>query len=412
VPSKRNQWYPLTRVAKYHDGLGISPDFELFTEGYSWDDLITSQDHPAWPPERGSTGDIGGDFLVVKREYEDTGSEQEYDVVSGWQYWIGRQFAHAESVSDSTFPVVVPTSQAELEAMATSTIAHILPTNPLSNLSQFLGELREGIPSLPGIRSWRNRAQVARSAGDEYLNAQFGWLPLISDLKKFNNAVTNSDVYLRRYEADSGKLLRRRVELIDESDTDKSVESGVGVFPTPAPPFAMPFDLYDSLTGEKETYTTTRRKVWLSAAFTYYLPPYKPDESNLIRNEQLTNYLYGTRPTPEVLWNLAPWTWAADWFGNFGDIIHNVSAFQSDGLVMPFAYIMETKSVDVYHRIQRGFTSFPTATFTQGFKTTTKQRVKATPYGFGLDLGSLTDRQWAIITALGLTKSRTQLKFD
>jgi hypothetical protein len=398
-------------VANYHDFAGISPDFDLYAEGYSSNDLLLSEGHP-WPRMRGTGGDIGGEFWVVKRDYESSGSDKDYEVYSGGQYWKGRQFAHAYNVTNSTFPVVLPSLQSDLERTATSAIARILPTNPLSNLSQFLGELREGLPSLPGIRSWRNRTLIARSAGDEYLNAQFGWLPLISDLKKFNYAVTHSDVLLRRYEANSGKLLRRRVEILDDSDISESSESGIGVFPTPHPPYAMPFDFYSGIHGKKTTLTTKRHKVWLSAAFTYYLPPYEANGNNLKRNEQLTNYLYGTRPTPELLWNLAPWTWAADWFGNFGDVIHNVSAFQADGLVMPWAYIMETKSTEVHHRIQRDFVSYPTGTFTQTFKTTSKVRFKATPFGFGLDLGSFTDRQWAILTALGLTKSRTQLKFD
>lgn len=405
--SKRSTYWSNKLMSYYHDNWGISPDEYYYTDGYSFQDLILSQGHP-WPPRGGFSGDRGGSFAVMKRDYSDSGSETEYEVWRSGQYWKGRQFAATAEVSDANFPIVVPTPEAELLALSTSVIANILPTNPLSNLSTFLGELREGLPSLPGIRSWRNRASTARNAGGEYLNYQFGWLPLISDLKKFSNSVKNSDALLKDYAANSGKLLKRHVVIVDEGHTD--TEEDGDWFPIPWPPGAMPFNLYNGF-GKRSHYTTHHRKIWFSGAFTYYLPPFKENDLNVKRNEQLYNYLYGTRVTPEVLWDLAPWTWAADWFGNFGSILHNVSAFQNDGLVMPYGYIMETKSAEVAYRTVQEFYSYATGTFTQNFKTTSKVRFKGTPYGFGLNLGDLDPRQWAIITALGLTKSGTRLKY-
>jgi hypothetical protein len=81
-------------VANYHDFAGISPDFDLYAEGYSSNDLLLSEGHP-WPRMRGTGGDIGGEFWVVKRDYESSGSDKDYEVYSGGQYWKGRQFAHA-----------------------------------------------------------------------------------------------------------------------------------------------------------------------------------------------------------------------------------------------------------------------------------------------------------------------------
>jgi hypothetical protein len=130
----------------------------------------------------------------------------------------------------------------------------------------------------------------------------------------------------------------------------------------------------------------------------------------LKRNEQLSNHLYGTRFTPEVLWDLAPWTWAADWYANTGDVIHNVSAFAADGLVMPYAYIMETKSkrkrLDAFQK----YRTYGQRQYMQSFTTTVKKRCGASPYGFGVTFDSLTPRQIATITALGMTKSGTQYR--
>lgn len=405
--SRKEVFWPPTVMAYYHDTLGISPDSEVVTEGYAFQDLIISEGHP-WPPSKGDIADRGGSFAVMRREYSDSGTHNEYECWRSGQYWKGRQFAVTQQVSDADFPVVVPTPKAELSALATMAIANILPTNPLSNLSTFLGELREGLPSLPGIRSFRDRSSIARNAGSEYLNHQFGWLPLISDLKKFSNAVKNSDALLKAYEKNSGKLLRRTVRIVSDSQTEK--EDLPGWYPVPYPPGAMPFNLYDGF-GDLTGITTTRRNVWFSGAFTYYLPPFKENDLNVKRNLQLHNYLYGSRVTPEVLWDLAPWTWAADWFGNFGSILHNVSAFQNDGLVMPYGYIMETKSSEVTYRKLQKYVTYADATLTQTFKTTSKVRFRGSPYGFGLTLGDLTSRQMAIIGALGLTRG-SKLKHD
>jgi hypothetical protein len=116
--------------------------------------------------------------------------------------------------------------------------------------------------------------------------------------------------------------------------------------------------------------------------------------------------------TPEVLWNLSPWSWAADWFANTGDVLHNISAFRDDGLVMPYAYIMR-KRTHIVEQDLDGYTLRrlgPQPGVSQRFTTTVKSRHKATPWGFGLNPLSFTVRQWAITTALGLSKSHGQMR--
>jgi len=39
-----------------------------------------------------------------------------------------------------------------------------------------------------------------------------------------------------------------------------------------------------------------------------------------------------------------------------------------------------------------------------------KTRVRASPYGFGLSLDGLSDKQWSILGALGLTKAPRSLR--
>jgi len=116
--------------------------------------------------------------------------------------------------------------------------------------------------------------------------------------------------------------------------------------------------------------------------------------------------LLGLDLNPETLWEMAPWSWAVDWFTNAGDVIHNVNAWSSDGLVLKYGYIMEHTIVrDIYTWV--GDTRFKPDTVYPDvvvLVTETKLRRRATPFGFGLTFSSLTKRQKAIAAALGLTR--------
>jgi hypothetical protein len=118
------------------------------------------------------------------------------------------------------------------------------------------------------------------------------------------------------------------------------------------------------------------------------------------------DHLMGIRLTPETVWNLAPWSWAVDWFTNTGDIIHNISAFARDSLVMKYGYIMSHDHLDGYC-VMPGGTNF-NGNITGGSVTYLRDRKKrfpASPYfGFGTT-GSLSAGQKAILLALGLSRT-------
>jgi hypothetical protein len=115
----------------------------------------------------------------------------------------------------------------------------------------------------------------------------------------------------------------------------------------------------------------------------------------------------GLNPTPDVLWQVTPWTWAVDWFSNAGDVISNWSAFHIDGLVMRWGYQMEHSIIrDTYSLVgARDVSGDAQPVSDVTFITETKVRVKATPYGFGIDLGGLSPFRLSILAALGLSRS-------
>jgi hypothetical protein len=153
--------------------------------------------------------------------------------------------------------------------------------------------------------------------------------------------------------------------------------------------------------------TETTRNRWFSGAFTYYLPSDYSTRGAMARQLAMAKKTIGLSLTPDVVWNLAPWSWAADWFFNVGDVLSNVTDWATDGLVMKYGYMMEhTRSVNTYY--YSGFTGLKSGHAVPtplSLVVETKQRRKANPFGFGLTWGGLSPRQLSILAALGITKT-------
>jgi hypothetical protein len=240
----------------------------------------------------------------------------------------------------------------------------------------------------------RNKVAFFRSLGPEYLNYEFGWKPLVSSFLDAAKAVTESEKILTNLAKHSGKELRRHRLLPMVRETDIQVQDGIN-------PTWMPGS-WISPAARLSTTTTTTRKQSFSGCYTYHYDPGQMNEVSRIATQ--ARLLYGLELTPEVLWNLAPWSWLVDWFANVGPLLHNVSSFQSDGLVMKYGYVMEevTRTIRRSNRANVFIGSHP-STVVDEFHGTWKRREQASPYGFGLNSIDFTNRQWAILGALGLT---------
>jgi len=291
-------------------------------------------------------------------------------------------------------------------------ISRSLPTDPVASFGTLLAELaREGIPSVPGSQllrrdpSVKNRIDATREGmrrgGSEYLNYQFGVAPTISELRKFHSAVKNSVEILEQLERDAGRLVRRRYDFPEEVETVVLTEGTR----QPYPPINAQF--YSSLQGEYKVVRTTRTRYWFSGAFTYRLPLADEAYGRFRQAEQRLNKLFGLRLTPEVLWELTPWSWVIDWKSNVGETLKNLSSFSRDGLVMRWGYVMCHMTITDTHTTQANLKS-GTRLLTQSFTTEVKKRLKATPYGFGLDPDwkDLSSFQLAILASLGFSRAR------
>lgn len=298
----------------------------------------------------------------------------------------------------------------------TAAINRTIPTHPVAGLATALGELRrDGLPSLSGSELLKNRTHdLRKSVGSEYLNLEFAWKPLISDLSKTLYAVNQAGAIWRQLERDSGRIVRRSYVFPVETSVATKVDYGgnytmdwTGQFSGSTELKLQPYagqNLVQSLTNTREVY--------LKAGYSYYLPG--SDSSpvgKLYGFENKVNSLLGTRLTPEVVWNLAPWSWLADWNANIGDNIANASRLSSDGLVIRWAYLMVKDSTRWDYTLSGvRFNGGPTITESGSSTSVRKVRIQASPFGFGLNPNSFTGRQWAILAALGMTQSPRALR--
>jgi hypothetical protein len=295
-------------------------------------------------------------------------------------------------------------------------IRDTIPTKPIANLSTTTAEiLREGIPQAIGsILSLASRADFFRSLGKEYLNAEFGWAPLVRELNNIAKIVINYDAILHQYRRDSGLIVRRRYAYPPDVtyNTIATVSNAAcnDVTWANAPDVnSKGANVFNSWAERLGTLVVTDRvyeRYSFAGAYSYYLNIGSSAVDQSERFVQEANKLLGLRITPEVLWNLAPWSWLVDWVANIGTNLSNASALQSDGLVIRWGYLMRhfvshrrfTLTGPVLSNGDRG-------PFSLTYIVQRKERVKATPFGFGLNPNDFSAGQWAILAALGMSKA-------
>lgn len=390
-------------VQRITDSYSQRTDFPKGTQ------VTVSENHPAWRSRKGqSRQDIGGDFSTIKTSIRGTESHgtvtrvlpsTDYDQYSEYTGPI-----LAINPTLVSFPSPIQSTNSALNAWGAKAIANAKPTNALVDLSVALGELLGpgGIPRMIARSSnWNSGIQRAlKSSADDYLEVQFGWTPILNDIISFASVVERFNQLVKQYERDAGRVVRRRwsFEPINtKTDT---------VFDSSAVPFMTPGNssILSGVSGRVYRRRETSIRRWFSGAFTYFLPTGYSSRNRLLDFGPEARKLLGLEPSPETLWNLAPWSWAVDWFSSAGDVVSNVSDWSTDGLVMPYGYIMEhCVSTDTY---MWGKTAGTFAVQPSPITVTRESKVrrKANPFGFGLTWGGLSTRQKSIIAALGISR--------
>lgn len=317
----------------------------------------------------------------------------------------------------------------DLNAYGNRLLKAALPTNSVANLSISLAEvLREGIPAVIGTKlvglnglqerishfrdlpkryTYKAEGPHLRNASEEYLNYVFGYAPIVKEVRNLASLALQSSRMVLQYSRDSDRVVRRRREIPDEVTTeerDLGSLNGNNLLPN----FLSGQFIYG---GSVKMYTRTTRSTWFSGAFQYSLGS---DDSILAQAslvEKQANHLLGLRLTPSVIWALTPWSWLADWFSSVGSVLQTASALQSDGLVIRYGYLMQTTTVERIIQASgvQSLSTWNPRAFATTYKSVRKERVRSTPFGFGLTDAQINEQQWSILGALGLTKAPKKL---
>lgn len=385
-----------------------------------------SENHPEWRSLDRPDGDVGGDFFTQKR-YATISDQRIHRVVSGWRNYDSSSvyrgtykgpliLQDAQTPETMPFPNFAHSSDAALNAWGATAIARCAPTKPTASLATALLELyREGLPKMIGKESWATRTkdirEQLRSPGSEFLNYQYGISPLINDISDFVKTVKKMDKLINQYVRDHGNVVRRRYSFPPEVSSSESVvrnqafPGGRGLGGD-----MINFDVTRTSQVIRRRETSVRR--WFSGAFVYHLPHtvlqeiYTPYASDW----QVARRLLGLELSIDTLWELAPWSWAVDWFSNVGNVIYNASTWSDQGLVMQYGYIMEHSIArDTYTYVGSPYiygSSYEGQPASISLVSETKKRRRANPFGFGLTMSALSDTQKSIVAALGLTRLR------
>jgi hypothetical protein len=321
-------------------------------------------------------------------------------------YWYGGEYRISNALDSSLPPLA--NANADMNARklisygkSATAISYSNPSRPESSLLTGVLELaKDGIPHVIGSTFWRDRALTAKNAGSEYLNTEFGWKPLVKDITDFAHVVSNSSDLISAYERGSGSRQRRGFSFPRTSL--QSFQTFVNANSHPAEPM-----IWNNSTLYKNRASYDR--IWFEGAFRYYLAP-----TGMGRYAQLGKKLFGIGLTPDILWNLAPWTWAVDWFGNMGDVIANISYLGLDATAMEWGYMMNesvitnilTQSLlgrNVNSVVGNPNVAGKTYQFQMVETISTKSRIAASPYSFAVTPALLSAKQTAILIALGLS---------
>jgi len=343
------------------------------------------------------TGDQGGPFILHRKL-----------VTCGYGFAVngagkGSQVALHPSGHDQPHQSEPDTT--EMWAMGGTAIARCAPDQTQFDVPDFLAQtIVGGIPKALGVKALREKAwdirniyragRSSKALAHEYLNVEFGWNPLVHDVLSFCRTVRASHKALSDLAQGSGHKTRTGYAFPSQSSQTLSSNG----------PFVYSWDSSKSgwATGGKfSTYSTSESRTWFKGCFTYSIP--KPSNmSTLDKYKSYADHILGLGPriNPEVMWDAAPWSWAADWAVNVGDVAHNIALFSRDSLHMQYGYVMTHAYTQTDWHFGGTFVS--TACSARGIEEW-KKRFPASPYGFGLTYDGLTGVQKAILASVGVT---------
>jgi hypothetical protein len=329
---------------------------------------------------------------------------------------------HSFSFAGSGAATGLGVVETQRQARANAFFASTAPDRNDATLAVTVIELLRGdIPSLlknfqemmAGMRSIKNLL------GSDYLNITFGWTPLIQEYAnvirvgmQLERAVYYES-FRRKRQWDGPTKKTALTESYILSNTGFPYPSGAN-FPSPGwTPPAGGSGLGISTRGE--TKVVESEDYHFTSKYTGLAKAGRRAESFSDQAVDVMRQL-GVIDDPRLLWDLTPYSWLVDWFTSMGDSIANAAVYSpvKGRYSVDYAY-MTTQ----YNRTQESLALLvPQIPANGDLKSlrfvkpqaeayqTVRWRSRATPFGFGTQLGSLSTSQYAILVALGLARMR------
>lgn len=316
-------------------------------------------------------------------------------------------------------------SNAVKNSVGSGVIASANPWKPKANLAVSILELMSGdIPSVTKNlrRHIYNLQSLKASGAKDWLNIQFGWVPLLNDIRatvevffKLHMLLFGSDatdVYRRSRGGDLGTWARATESVYSRTMTFGSAFSQAT---TSSPYLANKVGGVPQLApGNLPASGSWSRSTRIEADFRFSAKYHRGADPN--RREfdfiRRATELLGLEVTPAVLWELTPWTWLLDWGTNLGSIASNLSMLDWSNVLLDYAYLTfvvkttSSVSVKLASSAIAANTTVNGTYFAQGFETIEKIREQASPYGFGVSWDGLNPFQLSILAALGMSRGR------
>jgi len=259
------------------------------------------------------------------------------------------------------------------------------PARPNFQLGLSIAELRD-VPkllhaSLDGIKH----------ISDYFLAVQFGWKPLLADIRNMINFVDRASKQLDFLQANVGKPIKRKGSVFYDA-TSGHLEhpgelqmwnvGGGGYNGLPYLPSAWS-------SSERWTYM---RNITFAGEYVFYIKDVALPQTR----KHLAAALSGAILTPADLWDGLPWSWLIDWFANTSDVIHNLTDHVADRQISNYAYIMGKTTRSITETTTDGNFS---PSLTRNYVTIVRRKVDPFRPDVG---GELTPLRIAILIALGI----------
>jgi hypothetical protein len=313
------------------------------------------------------------------------------------------------------------TTASERQGVANNFFANTNPDRNEASMGVTMIELLRGdIPSvLKNFRKMTEEAQSLRKTlGSDYLNIAFGWAPLISEaanLLKIGLSIDRAIYYesFRRQRQWDGPSVRTNAVVSGVSLG--YTRSPVGTFNYGGSSVSAPYSSGNGISLSNIERVTVRQEDYsFTSRYTGIAKPPSLANYHMERALNMAQRL-GVINDPQLIWELMPYSWLVDWFSTMGSSISNANTYSpmKGKYSVDYAYVTTKHVVEETLDFTTGKFNNPTLLRSFAWRnpvsygaTTCKWRDRATPFGFGTQLGSLSASQFGILVALGLAKSR------